>query len=108
MSDVSSAEAFEVRHRLRRLHRTSALRSMVRETRLDPASFVLPLFVRSGAGLRQPIGSMPGCIQTAADELLHEPRMAAAAGVGGVMLCRNPANKDAIGAGTGDDAGPVR
>ena len=31
--------------RLRRLRRTGALRSLVRETRVDPADFVYPLFV---------------------------------------------------------------
>jgi porphobilinogen synthase len=46
--------------RMRRLRRTDALRRMVRETRLDPAQFIWPLFVRSGKGLRAPIGSMPG------------------------------------------------
>ena len=46
--------------RPRRLRRTTALRRMVRETHLDPAQLVLPLFVRPGTGVRHPIGSMPG------------------------------------------------
>jgi porphobilinogen synthase len=100
--------ALDTAHRPRRLRRTSALRSMVRETRLDPASFVLPLFVRSGAGLRQPIGSMPGCFQTSVDELLIDARTAADAGVGGVMLFGIPDHKDAVGSGAWDDAGPVQ
>ena len=47
-------------YRPRRLRRTEALRRLVRETWLDPSQLVLPLFVRSGAGIRQPIESMPG------------------------------------------------
>ena len=44
--------------RMRRLRRTEALRGLVRETRLDPAAFILPLFVRSGSGERREIASM--------------------------------------------------
>lgn len=102
-----SAPAFGGVHRPRRLRRTAALRSLVRETRLDPASFVLPLFVRSGTGLRQPIGSMPGCCQTSVDEMLVDARAAAEAGVGGVMLFGIPDHKDATGSAAWDDAGVV-
>ncbi len=58
--------------RMRRLRRTEALRRMVRETRLDPAQFIWPLFVRSGTGVRAPIGSMPGVAQTSVDEMLRD------------------------------------
>ena len=59
-------------YRPRRLRRTPALRRLVRETRLDPAAFVLPLFVRSGTGVRAPVSSMPGVAQTSVDELLRD------------------------------------
>ena len=36
-----------------------AVRRLVRETRLHPANFVLPLFIVPGEGIRRPIGSMP-------------------------------------------------
>ena len=42
--------------RPRRLRRTPALRALVRETRLHPSMLVAPLFVRPGAGIREPIG----------------------------------------------------
>jgi porphobilinogen synthase len=64
-------------YRPRRLRRTDALRRLVRETRLEPSQFVLPLFVRSGAGVRLPIESMPGVAQTSVDELLIDAREAA-------------------------------
>ena len=102
-----AAAAFDGVRRPRRLRRTAALRSLVRETRLDPASFILPLFVRSGTGLRQPIGSMPGCCQTSVDEMMVDARAAAEAGVGGVMLFGIPDHKDATGSAAWDDAGPV-
>jgi porphobilinogen synthase len=81
---------------------------MVRETRLSPEQLILPLFVRSGRGVRQPVGSMPGCFQTSVDEMLVDARAAAEAGVGGVLLFGIPDRKDAEGSSAWDDAGPVQ
>jgi porphobilinogen synthase len=94
--------------RPRRLRRTAALRRLVRETRLVPSQLVLPLFVRPGTGVRTPVGSMPGVSQTSVDELLKDARLAAAAGIGGVLLFGIPATKDAQGSGAWDDEGPVQ
>jgi porphobilinogen synthase len=93
--------------RLRRLRRTDGLRRMVRETRLDPAQFIWPLFVRSGQGIRQPIGSMPGVAQTSVDELVRDAQRAVDAGIGGVLLFGIPDTKDAIGSSAWDPHGPV-
>jgi porphobilinogen synthase len=68
---------------------------------------VLPLFVRPGTGVRQPVSSMPGVFQTSVDELLVDARDAAALGIGGVLLFGIPAGKDAAGSGAWDDDGPV-
>jgi porphobilinogen synthase len=95
-------------YRPRRLRRTAALRAMVRETRLSPEQLILPLFVRSGIGVRQAVGSMPGCFQTSVDEMLKDARAAADAGVGGVLLFGIPDHKDAEGSGAWDDQGPVQ
>src|SRR5690348_5095571 len=94
--------------RPRRLRRTAALRRLVRETRLDPAQLVLPLFVRSGSRVRQPVGSMPGVAQTSVDEMLRDAERAATAGVGGVLLFGIPDTKDAIGSSAWDESGPVQ
>ena len=93
--------------RLRRLRRTDALRRVVRETRLDPAQFIWPLFVRSGEGLRQPIGSMPGVYQTSVDELLNDAQKAVDARIGGILLFGIPDTKDDIGSSAWDPHGPV-
>jgi porphobilinogen synthase len=95
-------------YRPRRLRRTAALRRLVRETRLDAAQLVLPLFVRSGTGLRQPVGSMPGVSQTSVDEAVRDAAAAAELGVGGVILFGIPDRKDAIGSAAWNDAGPVQ
>jgi porphobilinogen synthase len=95
-------------YRPRRLRRTAALRALVRETWLSADQLILPLFVRSGTGVRQPVGSMPGCSQTSVDELLVDARAAADAGVGGVLLFGIPDHKDAEGSAAWDDEGPVQ
>src|SRR2546428_307185 len=54
-------------HRPRRLRATESIRSLVRETRLAPSQFILPLFVCPGEGVRREIGSMPGNYQLSID-----------------------------------------
>lgn len=93
--------------RSRRLRRSEALRRQVAETRLHPASFVLPLFVVPGRGVSNPIGSMPGHSQLSVDEVVPVVKEAAAAGVGGVILFGIPASKDETGSGAWDASGPV-
>jgi porphobilinogen synthase len=95
-------------YRPRRLRRTPALRALIRETHLSPSQLILPLFARPGAGVRQPVSSMPGVFQTSVDELLLDARAAAEAGVGGVLLFGIPAQKDEQGSSAWDDDGPVQ
>lgn len=80
---------------------------MVAETRLDPATFVLPLFVVPGSGIRNPIPSMPGHAQVSADELLPIVEEAETVGVGGVILFGIPETKDEQGSSAWDPGGPV-
>ncbi|MHB0948764.1 MAG: porphobilinogen synthase [Gemmatimonadaceae bacterium] len=94
--------------RPRRLRRTEAIRAMVRETRLDPKQLILPAFVRSGEGIRQPVGSMPGTAQCSIDEMLKDAREAASLGVGGIVLFGIPDHKDATGSTGWDEHGPVQ
>ncbi|NUQ19791.1 MAG: porphobilinogen synthase [Gemmatimonadaceae bacterium] len=95
-------------YRPRRLRRTAALRNLVRETRLHPSQLILPLFVRSGKGIRTPVESMTGVAQTSIDEMLKDARAARDAGVGGVLLFGIPDTKDATGSSAWDEKGPVQ
>ena len=94
--------------RPRRLRRTAALRRLVRETVLIPSQLILPVFVRSGTGLRQPVGSMPGIAQLSVDELVRDAEEAAAAGIGGILLFGIPDRKDEVGSSGWDPRGPVQ
>src|SRR6478752_7530449 len=94
--------------RLRRLRYHPAVRSLIRETRLTPASLVLPLFARPGKGVRQPIGSMPGHAQLSVDGIAEEARQAAKMGLGGIILFGIPAEKDSVGRDSYSDGGIVQ
>jgi len=83
--------------RTRRTRRTEALRSLVRETRLDPSQFIYPIFVKHGTGVREEISSMPGQYQLSVDMLRGEVADLRDAGVRAVLLFGLPASKDAEG-----------
>jgi porphobilinogen synthase len=85
--------------RPRRLRSSAALRNLVCETRLGVEQLVLPLFVRAGRRLRQPVSSMPGVFQFSPDELLREAARAHALGVPAVLLFGIPDKKDAKASG---------
>jgi porphobilinogen synthase len=72
---------------------------MVRETHLNAAQLVLPLFVRAGRKLRRPIAAMPGVFQLSPDELLREAIRAHDLGVPAVLLFGIPDRKDAQATG---------
>jgi porphobilinogen synthase len=97
--DTTDAGVPEPAHRLRRTRRTSALRELVRETRIHPRQLVAPLFVYPGSGGRQPVGSMPGVERVTPDEALKDARALESLGIGGVILFGLPAEKDAVGTG---------
>src|SRR5215475_1037614 len=94
--------------RMRRLRYSPLVRELVRETRLAPANFVLPLFVRAGQNIKQEIGSMPGQCQWSPDRLGEEIRAIADLGLGGVLLFGLPAKKDPTGSDSYSDSGIVQ
>ncbi|MSO31074.1 MAG: porphobilinogen synthase [Acidobacteria bacterium] len=94
--------------RLRRLRRSETIRALVRETRLSPEMFVLPLFVCEGEGVRREVPSMPGVYNLSADEAVREVAIARAAGVKSVLLFGLPDHKDDIGSAACDPEAPVQ
>ncbi len=98
----------DLRHRPRRLRRSAAIRSLVRETRLSADMFIYPMFVCSGEGQRREVGSMPGVFQLSIDEAVREAAAAKADGVPGVLLFGLPDEKDAIGSAAYDPEAPVQ
>ena len=95
-------------HRMRRLRASEPLRDLVRETRLEPGQFILPLFAVPGEGVRREIGSMPGNYQLSVDEIVKECRQAHSLGIGGVILFGIPEFKDEMASGAYADDGIVQ
>jgi porphobilinogen synthase len=94
--------------RLRRLRRTEAMRSLVRETHLHPGALIYPLFICPGEGVRKEIGSMPGVFNLSIDEAVKEAEACAALGIGGLLLFGLPAEKDEKASGAWADDGIVQ
>ncbi len=85
--------------RPRRLRTSPALRRLVAETSLHVSQLVLPLFARTGKGLRRPVDAMPGVFQLSPDEVLREAATAHGLGVPAVLLFGIPDKKDAKASG---------
>ena len=83
--------------RPRRLRSTPAMRALVRETHVDPAKLIWPVFVRDDIDESREIAAMPGQYQHTIDSLRRAAAEAADAGVGAIDLFGVPAHRDAIG-----------
>jgi porphobilinogen synthase len=95
-------------HRPRRLRRSAVLRSLLREARLAPEDFVLPLFACTGENVRREISSMPGVHNLSVDELEREVTDAFDIGVRSVILFGLPENKDEVASGAYAEDGIVQ
>jgi porphobilinogen synthase len=91
--------------RLRRLRRSGALRSLVRETRLDLADFVFPLFIAPESLANQ---ALPAMARYTVDEIVREADELLRAGVRAVLLFGVPESKDEEGSGAWDEDGIVQ
>jgi porphobilinogen synthase len=95
-------------HRPRRLRRSSALRNLVRETRLDVHNLVLPLFVSEKVQQRRPIASMPGVFQLSVKEAADEAHAAQELGLQALLLFGIPEQKDEQASGAYAENGIVQ
>jgi porphobilinogen synthase len=98
----------DILYRPRRLRRTENLRALVRETRLAPEDFILPLFACTGEKVRREISSMPGVHNLSIDEIAEEAARAEQIGVKGVILFGLPEAKDDIASGAYHETGIVQ
>jgi porphobilinogen synthase len=94
--------------RLRRLRRTAELRQLVSETRLTPDSFVYPMFVCPGEGVRKEVRSMPGVFNLSLDEAVKEAEQVQRLGVPSIILFGLPDKKDEVAAGAWHENGIVQ
>jgi porphobilinogen synthase len=97
MNPIQTQATLKLTRRLRRLRTSETLRAMVRETRLSPDMFILPLFVCEGDGVRREVASMPGVFNLSVDEAVKETAAAHADGIKSVLLFGLPDHKDDVG-----------
>ncbi|MBR3262037.1 MAG: porphobilinogen synthase [Parasporobacterium sp.] len=83
--------------RPRRLRTSETLRKMVRETRMDPASLIYPMFVMDGTNKVEEIESLPGQNRYTVDRMGEELERLLDAGVTNVMFFGIPEVKDEVG-----------
>jgi porphobilinogen synthase len=91
--------------RLRRMRRTGALRSLVRETRLDLDDFVMPLFVGPSTRRNK---ELPPMGRFSVEDLAGEVQELVRLGVSAVILFGIPEEKDDEGSGAYDADGIVQ
>jgi len=108
MTHINTHTSLKLTRRLRRLRHSETMRALVRETRLSPDMFVLPLFVCEGEGVRREVPSMPGVFNLSVDEALKEVEGAKTDGVTSVLLFGLPDHKDDIGSLAYDPEAPVQ
>jgi len=94
--------------RMRRLRRSEPMRSLIRETHLEPGALILPVFLCEGEGVRREVSSMPGVFNLSVDEAVKEAESAASLGIGGLLLFGLPAEKDEQATGAWSEDGIVQ
>src|SRR5438094_3686358 len=108
MAHIHTHTTLKLTRRLRRLRHSEAMRALVRETRLSPDMFVLPLFVCEGEGVRREVPSMPGVFNLSVDEAAKEATAAERDGIKAVLLFGLPEQKDDVGSAAYDPEAPVQ
>lgn len=95
-------------NRPRRLRLTQNIRDMTRETRLSSNSLILPLFIKEGHNIKNPISSLEGHFHFSPDRVCEAVEGALNNGVKQVLLFGLPAEKDAKGSGSYCENGVVQ
>ncbi|MBF0351071.1 MAG: porphobilinogen synthase [SAR324 cluster bacterium] len=95
-------------HRPRRLRRSPAIRSLVRETVLAPQDLIYPMFVTEGTRIRDPILTMPGQFRLSLDQIIQECHELLELGVGGVNLFGYSTEKDDLATKAHDPYGLIQ
>lgn len=94
--------------RLRRLRYNSLVRDLVRETHLCVNDLIMPLFIRHGKNIKNPIASMPGFFQLSVNNLEEEINEITKLGIKNILLFGIPEHKDELGSDSYSDDGIIQ
>lgn len=98
----------EILQRPRRLRSSPQIRKLVQENIFKAEDFVLPIFIKEGVNIRNPISSMQGFSQLSIDQLDQELGEIASLGIKSVMLFGIPSEKDKIGSKSFEENGFIQ
>lgn len=95
-------------YRGRRLRSTAGIRSLVRETVVEPRDLISPIFVIEGKNQRIPVDSMEGVDRMSVDNLGAEIESVRMAGVSSILLFGVTEKKDAAATAAWSEDGVVQ
>lgn len=95
-------------NRPRRLRLTHNIRDLTRETRLSSNALILPIFIKEGRNIKDPIVSLEGHFHLSPDRICEEVENALNHGIKQVLLFGLPTEKDAQGSGAYCENGVVQ
>lgn len=84
-------------HRPRRLRSSQLLRDMVKETKVSKNSFILPLFLVDGTGIKKEISTLENHFQYSVDTICKDLELQLKNGVHQFLLFGVPEEKDSCG-----------
>lgn len=96
--------------RMRRLRKTSQIRRILSETKLNPEDFIYPMFIKEALkdGQREHIDTMPGQYRYSLNDAIDEAKNLEEMGLSSVLLFGMPEEKDETGSSAYDDEGIVQ
>lgn len=94
--------------RTRRLRGNASIRSLVRETVLNPNDFIFPIFVVEGENIKKEISSLKGNYHWSVDRLDELVAEVKKANVKGIMVFGLPDHKDEVGTSAFEENGIVQ
>lgn len=96
--------------RMRRLRKTSQIRNILSETRLNPEDFIYPMFIKEALkdGQREHIDTMPGQYRYSINDAIDEAKNLEEMGLSSLILFGMPEKKDETGSSAYDDEGIVQ
>lgn len=98
----------DIQKRPRRIRGNETIRRMVRETRVDKASLIYPMFVMEALKGKEEIGAMPGQYRYGMDSMNQKIEALLNKGVSSVMLFGIPKHKDSCGSSAYDEQGIIQ
>ena len=91
--------------RFRRLRSSEAIRTLVRETKVDKRELIYPIFISEGENIKNPVDSMPGVFQYSIDQADELLQRISDSGISGLLIFGIPKHKDEMASSAYDENG---